>query len=320
VAVEVIARVLEDEADAVLARDLFGTDTPEIIADVLLSHLDASGCGAALAARFFQQSVGAVLGVDLDDGRAVVVKVFGPEVSSAHVHACCAAQAQLALEPERIAPAVIGHARSNGAQTLVTMELRDEGVFTDARAARYRRQMALTLVQLTERLGAQTLPMGIESRRPPTGALYPRSPGAVFDLDAPAGGAEPIDDVATRARALLDARAPGDFVIGHADWTAKNMRFDEESAGVTVVYDWDSLFHLEEAELAATAARGFGEVNEALAFLADFEEGRGRPFSVEERRRVYAHLIYAAAYSARCAHALTGEVATERLEAFARLL
>lgn len=47
-------------------------------------------------------------------------------------------------------------------------------------------------------------------------------------------------------------------------------------------------------------------LEEARAYVAEYEEARGRPFSVEERRCVGASFAYAVAYGARCAHSIGG--------------
>jgi len=44
-------------------------------------------------------------------------------------------------------------------------------------------------------------------------------------------------------------------------------------------------------------------MEETLAFVADYEAARGAAFSRGERRVVYAALVAAVAYSARCEHA-----------------
>jgi hypothetical protein len=45
-------------------------------------------------------------------------------------------------------------------------------------------------------------------------------------------------------------------------------------------------------------------LDEARAFVRDYEEARGKMFSAEERRLCGACLAYASAYTARCGHAL----------------
>jgi hypothetical protein len=43
-------------------------------------------------------------------------------------------------------------------------------------------------------------------------------------------------------------------------------------------------------------------LEEALAFVADYERARGAPFTAAEHRAARASLVYMMAYSARCGH------------------
>jgi hypothetical protein len=55
---------------------------------------------------------------------------------------------------------------------------------------------------------------------------------------------------------------------------------------------------------------------EANAFIDDYVEARGLPFTPDERRAVNAAAVYARAYSTRCVHAL-GDASHMQLELFA---
>jgi hypothetical protein len=44
-------------------------------------------------------------------------------------------------------------------------------------------------------------------------------------------------------------------------------------------------------------------LDEARAFIAEYERARGRPFTGEERRACGGGFAYAVAYTARCGHA-----------------
>jgi hypothetical protein len=81
-------------------------------------------------------------------------------------------------------------------------------------------------------------------------------------------------------------------------------------------YDWDSLCHERETILLGSVAHAFTadwsiddprqapSLDEARAFVADYEEARGQPFTPLERRIVSAAFTYGVAYTARCGHAL----------------
>jgi hypothetical protein len=90
---------------------------------------------------------------------------------------------------------------------------------------------------------------------------------------------------------------------------------------VSAVYDWDSLAVQREPVLAGGVAHLFTAdfsagpewvqrpgLDEALAFIADYEAARGVEFSARERAAARAALLYAMAFTARCEHSdlLTG--------------
>ena len=99
-------------------------------------------------------------------------------------------------------------------------------------------------------------------------------------------------------------------MVGHGDWRAEHVRFLSNKP--VVAFDWDSLCREHEPALIGAAANGFcadwskgdsrqaPSVDEARAFVRDYEEARGEMFSAEERRLCGACLAYASAYTARC--------------------
>src|SRR5262245_26541554 len=94
-----------------------------------------------------------------------------------------------------------------------------------------------------------------------------------------------------------------------------------------IAFDWDSLCCEHEPALLGSVAHGFcadwslpdhrqaPTLEEARAFVGDYERARGRPFSPAERRLCGAAFAYACAYTARCGHALDGDT-RERAGAF----
>jgi hypothetical protein len=78
------------------------------------------------------------------------------------------------------------------------------------------------------------------------------------------------------------------------------------------VFDWDSLARAREPALVGEAAHAFcadweaedyrctPTLDEALAFISDYETARGRPFGTDERSACNAAFVYACAYTARC--------------------
>jgi hypothetical protein len=126
-----------------------------------------------------------------------------------------------------------------------------------------------------------------------------------------------VADAAQRARGwLLAAGLPS--VLGHADFEAQNLRWDGRE--VRTVHDWDSLAWQPEAALAGAASGAFASagpptlapVESSEAFLAAYQDVRGRSFTAVEREIAWAASVWMAAYNGReqalfCAPQLSGD-------------
>ena len=308
-------------------RLVFGTDD----ADAIAAQVDRFCCeqlGAPVAAPcFFESSVGSVFGLQLADGRQVVVKVHQPKEPVEFLHAVHVVRSHLVdagfpaprplLAPS---PLGLGHA--------TVEELRADGAWADAHDPAVRRTMAETLARLVELgRGFVNLPglrPGLLSRIP-DGQIWPEPHSASFDFDASAAGAEWIDELAARARAAL-RRPAGDRVLAHDDWSVKHFRF--ENCAVTVVYDWDSLAVDPEPVIVGQAACGFTftwnlpvplapSLEESRAFVAEYEAARGAAFTPAERETAGAAAAYGLAYIARCEHCLGSVETGNALDALA---
>jgi hypothetical protein len=96
------------------------------------------------------------------------------------------------------------------------------------------------------------------------------------------------------------------------DWRAEHLRFRDGELSAT--WDWDSLALASEPVAVGTAAHTFvadyavddlecaPTLDEALAFVADYEAARGAAFDGDELVVLRAALVAAAAYGARCEH------------------
>ena len=115
---------------------------------------------------------------------------------------------------------------------------------------------------------------------------------------------EHVRDVADRARRrLLAAGLPS--VLGHADFEAHNLRWVDDQ--VLTVHDWDSLAWQPEAALVGAASAVFPKTGPATlppiasteAFLAVYQDVRGRSFTGEERQVAWAASLWPAAHDVR---------------------
>ena len=233
---------------------------------------------------FVEASVGVVAGFRLRDGRGIVVKVHQPTVSVAYLRSVHAVQAALA-DAGFPAPRPLGEPRPLVRGHATVEELLDGGGRRDGHDASVRRAMARALaglVELAPDVGG--IAGGILER---TDAVWPQPHSPIFDFEATRHGTEWIDEYAERSR----SRPVGKLVIGHGDWSVKHFRFAGDE--ITAIYDWDSLIRTDEPRIVGQAA-------EARAFVAEYEEARGRSFTRDERARPAAAATYNVAYGARC--------------------
>jgi hypothetical protein len=133
--------------------------------------------------------------------------------------------------------------------------------------------------------------------------LWPR----IEELDQRDQRAVPAHVVDTAARArerILAADLP--CVLGHADFEAQNLRWRRDGQ-VEAVHDWDSLAWQPEAALVGAACGAFAStspptlapIGSSAAFLAAYQDHRGRGFTAREREAAWAASLWPAAYNTR---------------------
>jgi hypothetical protein len=294
---------------------VFGTDDPLAIAraiDDLCRRELGSGVAEGL---WHQSSIGAVSGVRLGDGRRVVIKGHQPERRIEWLREVVRVQAHLASHG-RYATTVHAGPAPLGRGLAVVEAMVDGGETKDAHVPAIRRALARALhdVVATCRplVAGSTLTAQLLTD-PPQGTLWPTPHSKLFDFAATAAGAEWIDAVAREARSRM---APaGEVVIGHGDWRAEHVLFVGEQP--VAAFDWDSLCKEREPALVGYTAHAFcadwtknerippaPTLEEARAFVRDYEESRGSAFDGDERRLCAAAFAYSCAYTARCGWAL----------------
>ena len=251
---------------------------------------------------FVEASVGVVAGFRLADGRGVVVKVHQPHVSAAYLKSMHTVQCALADAGFPV-PRPLGGPWPIARGYATVDELLDRGERRDGHAASVRRAMARALARLIELApDVDGIDGGILER---TTAVWPRPHNPIFDFEATRRGTEWIDEYAERSR----SRPVGRLVVGHGDWSVKHFRFAGDE--ITAIYDWDSLIRTDEPRIVGQAAAThpatwytpttvLATPDEARAFVAEYEDARGRSFTPEERARLAAAATYNVAYGARC--------------------
>ncbi|WP_459712048.1 phosphotransferase enzyme family protein [Actinophytocola sp. KF-1] len=259
---------------------------------------------APVRVLFEARSISAVFGLRLAGGRDVVVKVREDEGRAA---SCVAAQARLAERgfpcARPVTPAVVVGALVVHAEEYLPGGAPLHGD-TPAIAERYAAVFARLMAALTDVVVAPPLPNprwvrwdhGDPGLWPAIGFLDERDQSAV-----PAH----VVDAAERARKrLLAADLP--CVLGHADFEGQNLRWRDGE--VSAVHDWDSLAWQPEAALAGAASGEFANtagpptlapVESSAAFLAAYQDARGRRFTEEEQEIAWAAGLWPAVHNAR---------------------
>lgn len=294
---------------------IVGSADPIVIAQEINSFCQARLGSVIAQAYFLEVSQGAVFGFQLQDRRRIVIKAHSPRSNYEYLQAVIRAQQYLANQSypcprPLLEPSPFMH----GLATIE--ELIDQGEFKNPHDPAVRRSLAQLLARQIHLLRESSLisvisPSTFDHRLPPD-ILWPSPHSPIFNFEATATGAEWIDRIARKARETR-VRGAGQLVIGHADWSAKHVRYVGDQA--RVIYDWDSLSLEKEPAIVGAAAMNFTYTEqpdiprrptheEALAFVAEYEAARGKPFSPEEYQTLEAAAAYHLAYGSRCEHSL----------------
>jgi hypothetical protein len=290
--------------------------------DWCLDHL----AGEPVGVLFQLRQVSMVFGLRLAGGRDVVVKA---RADDGRAVSCVAAQARLA---ERGFPCArpLTPAVSVGSLAVHAEEFRPGGEVLHGDSPDIAARNAEVFARLMAELAGVTVAPPLPN---PPWVRWDHADSGVWPaidfLDSRDQSVVPGYVAATAERArgrLLAAGLP--CVLGYADFEAQNLRW--QGREVWAVHDWDSLAWQPEAALAGAASGSFASsgpptlapVESSAAFLAAYQEIRGRLFTAVELEVAWAASLWMAAYNAReealngddpvCADALRAQAA-ERL-------
>lgn len=262
--------------------------------------------GAAPRRIIFElRQLSQVVGLELADGRSVVVKVRPP---ARRLVACALAQHHLWSCgypcPEPLAGPLPLGSQMASAETY----LPDGAPRPGADCAP--QPFAAALADLVARAPDPAALPALDPSPPWVGwdhdqpVIWPLPDNLDADLNAAVGPAW-LDDAGHRVRTvLLGTRLPA--VVGHADWESQNLCWD--GGRLAVVHDWDSVVALPEAMIAGAASAVFTAdrrplsepaVDESDAFLAAYERARGQPWHDDERRAAWAAGLWVRAFNAK---------------------
>jgi hypothetical protein len=326
---QVIGHALAANQRAPVEHAIFGHAEPERLARQF-ERCCVELLGAEVrAGLFYRSSIGAVAGVELGDGRRAVLKAYQPDRSRARLVEVVRLQRRLE-SLGCLAPAVLAGPEPLARGQVVIEAYVARGHTRDAHEPLVRRALAHSLYAVSAALESEvavtSLPAHLLAQLEP-GHLWPTPHSQLFDFEATRAGAEEIDALA--AAALERREAAGRIVLGHSDWRAEHVHF--EGNRPVAAFDWDSLCKSHEAELVGFIAHAFcadwtrpdcvqaPTLDEARAFVADYEAARGATFGAAERRLLGTAFAYSIAYTARCGHAY-GRRERERPGTFHELL
>src|SRR5215472_2441976 len=281
-----LARAIAEEqardANPVVERAIWGTADPGAIAAQLTSFCRAQLGTTVALLRFYWVSVGCVLGLDLEDGRTIVVKVQQGARDGRYLAACLDVRRELVAAGFPCPRPIAGPIRLGAAWATVE-ELDDRGTRADAHDPAVRRELARVLAQLVELarpFASNPAIGGAWFTSLPAAQIFPGPHAPGFDFVASSAGADWIEDLAARARSRSN-QAKGEKVIGHFDWRIEHVRFDNNR--IVTSYDWDSLHAEREPVMIGAVAHAFTvdwqrediirvpSIEEMRAFVADYE-------------------------------------------------
>jgi Ser/Thr protein kinase RdoA (MazF antagonist) len=289
-------------------RVFFGTGSRQDI-DGWVTGVVRDRLGSEVCRILFRSGrLDAVYGLDLADGRAVLLKVHRPPVDLGTRRATNTALRHLHAHgfpcPEPLHGPVTVDGRIITIQSLLT-----QGTTGDGHRPQVRQAIAGALAEHIALLDG--LPGGVASlsarlgRRPSwtryAAGPWPEPHDPIYDFSVTPAGWEWLDRYARKATAdLVGLRDPDRLALGHGDWSAGNLRFAH--GRVVAAFDWDVVAE-DEAVLVGLSAGAFladgaPSPQEVAGFLDDY--GRARPLRGQGRLAAVAAARWILAYKARC--------------------
>jgi Phosphotransferase enzyme family len=316
--VEILQKELQTWSTPFVELDCFGTDSAERIAEVMDEFCRAHLGSKLRGYLFYGASVGSTHGVQLEDGCEVVIKVRPPVETNPHLSLDRTSLENICWVMKWLTDRGYPCPKPILAPTLVAKglatveEFLDRGQRGNGFDPECRRVIASGLAHLIELLQSFDGEVSSLQHFRRSESLYPPPHRKLFDFEKTAEGAEWIDTFARRARQAETHE--GKPVLGHRDWRVEHLRFQDGK--IVATYDWDSLAFCPETELVGLSAHGFTAdwtpegirriptADDIHAYVMDYGQARGQPFSARERKSLFAHCVYCIAYGARCAHSL----------------
>ncbi|MET9023249.1 hypothetical protein ABZV93_25085 [Actinopolymorpha sp. NPDC004070] len=302
-------------------RAVHGTESAAELRDFLSAYAREHLGSPIRKVQFRAGRIDAVWGVELDDGRAVVIKGHRPPAdadATANDAIVAARDAQRFLAaagfpcPEPLSGPDEVDGRVLTAETLLAGEV------PDGRDPATRRLLAEGLARHIGVLGARSDLLHRVGPGPSwcqyQGGPWPVPHDPIVNFDVTPVGYDWLDAYARQVcDQLLTCRDGADVVVGHADWYAGNTAVRD---GVLVgTFDWELVADTEAVvagfaaacyAASSTSGGGLSSPGEAATFLHDYEIARGTGFVERERRTASAATAWIIAFNARWEAAMLG--------------
>ncbi len=263
-------------------------------------------------ALFFVASAGSVAGVELTDGRQVVIKAYQRRWRLDLLRAVSSAQQRLAAAGFACPVPEVAPLHFEGVAASIDRLLPGPGMrILDMHEMSVSAESLAEAVSILRDEDARTW-IGKHAMDRPSGSLYPIPHNPLFDFTLDARKAAWIDELATAALVAQDRDSTPPQML-HGDWSARNIRLVDHR--LVASYDWDSLGAFRESRgvgIAAATWRSTGERDdppapdslEISAYLDAYVTVAGGFRSRQWRTAAMGSALYTLAYTARCEHSL----------------
>ena len=288
---------------------MFGSVTSEEIYALLDGYVYQQLGSQIARLRFRAGRIDAVWGVDLDDGRAVVIKTHRPPADLEPLRVVAETLRVLDAAGFPCPTPLSGPDQVHG--HVITTQTLLSGDIPDGRDPAYRALLAGGLAKHIELLRHHPDLISRAGAGPSwchyAGGPWPVPHDTIVDFTTTTPGYEWLDQFGRRAsEQILAHRDTGAVVVGHADWYAGNtVVADGRLVGT---FDWE-LVADTEAVIAGFAAACYGQrgtsaggtstPDQVADFMRDYDIARAKPLTGDERRTAAAAAAWICAFNAR---------------------
>jgi hypothetical protein len=289
-------------------RAVHGTESVAELQAFLSAYASDRLGSPIVKVRFRAGRIDAVWGVELDDGRVVVIKGHRPPADIDAIAAARDAQRLLSAANFPCPAPLSGPDEIDG--RVLTAEVLLAGEVPDGRNPVNRRLLAAGLARHIDLLrGRPDLLMRVGQG--PSWCHYQDGPwptphDPIVDFRVTPANYAWLDAYAQRAADQILAYRDTEVVVGHADWYAGNAAVSE--GALVGTFDWELVADAESVIAGFTAAcyaasstsgDGLSAPEEVAEFLQDYDAARGVSLSGREQRSACAAAAWIVAFNAR---------------------